>query len=250
MKYLLALYGEEGGWDDVTPEEMQAGMKPWNDFSQRGDRRRRVRRGRGAAAERDGHDREEAEAEDEQLVTDGPFAETKEQLGGFYLLECENLDEALEWAKKVPLTPPGSIEVRPVMDYSEFGYDEPNAKVGETRPRNARTADASRPPVPARVGTGGRDAHPRPRRLRPRRGGGPGGVPRRARALAGPRECRTIPRPGSSASGGTRRSTGCGASASSPRSGDCWRRLSRATATTHEAMATRSRGSCPTTGCG
>ena len=34
MKYLLALYGEEGGWDDVTPEEMQAGMKPWDDFSQ------------------------------------------------------------------------------------------------------------------------------------------------------------------------------------------------------------------------
>ena len=46
-------------------------------------------------------------AENEHIVTDGPFAETKEQLGGFYLLECESLDEALEWAKKVPLRPPG-----------------------------------------------------------------------------------------------------------------------------------------------
>ena len=45
----------------------------------------------------------EIEADETRLVTDGPFAETKEQLGGFYLLECENLDEALEWAKKVPL---------------------------------------------------------------------------------------------------------------------------------------------------
>ena len=43
----------------------------------------------------------------ERVVTDGPFAETKEQVGGFYLLECENLDEALEWAKKVAGAPAG-----------------------------------------------------------------------------------------------------------------------------------------------
>jgi hypothetical protein len=62
------------------------------------------------------------------LVVDGPFAETKEQLGGFYLLECESLDEALSWAKRIPLQPPGSIEVRPVMDYSQFvGNEHPNA---------------------------------------------------------------------------------------------------------------------------
>ena len=62
----------------------------------------------------------------ERLVTDGPFAETKEQLGGFYLLECENLDEAIAWAKKVPLSG-GGIEVRPVMDYTQYGYEEPQA---------------------------------------------------------------------------------------------------------------------------
>ena len=53
-------------------------------------------------------------------VTDGPFAETKEQLGGFYLLECENLDEALAWARKIPM-PGGKVEVRPVMDYEAAG---------------------------------------------------------------------------------------------------------------------------------
>ncbi len=60
------------------------------------------------------------------MVTDGPFAETKEQVGGFYLIECENLDEALEWAKKVPVSG-GGVEVRPVMDYTQFGYEEPKS---------------------------------------------------------------------------------------------------------------------------
>jgi hypothetical protein len=50
----------------------------------------------------------------ETLVTDGPFAETKEQLGGYYVLECENIDEALAYAAKIPTAEQGSIEVRPV----------------------------------------------------------------------------------------------------------------------------------------
>jgi hypothetical protein len=50
----------------------------------------------------------------ETLVTDGPFAETKEQLGGYYVLECENIDEALAHAAKIPAAEHGSIEVRPV----------------------------------------------------------------------------------------------------------------------------------------
>lgn len=48
-------------------------------------------------------------------LTDGPFAETKEQLGGYYMLECKDLDEALQWAAKIPTARYGSIEVRPVM---------------------------------------------------------------------------------------------------------------------------------------
>jgi hypothetical protein len=50
----------------------------------------------------------------ETLVTDGPFAETKEQLGGYYILECDNIDEALGYAAKIPAAEQGSIEVRPV----------------------------------------------------------------------------------------------------------------------------------------
>ncbi len=51
----------------------------------------------------------------ETMHTDGPFAETKEQLGGYYLLECKDLDEALHWAAKIPTTKTGSVEVRPLM---------------------------------------------------------------------------------------------------------------------------------------
>ena len=48
-------------------------------------------------------------------VTDGPFAETKEVLGGYYLLECADLDEAIKWAAKIPTAKYGTIEVRPLM---------------------------------------------------------------------------------------------------------------------------------------
>lgn len=57
----------------------------------------------------------------EILTTDGPFAETKEQLGGFYILECETLDEAITWAAKIPHASNGTVEVRPVPDFSDAG---------------------------------------------------------------------------------------------------------------------------------
>jgi len=54
------------------------------------------------------------------VTTDGPFAETKEQLGGFYLVDCNNLDEAIAWAAKIPNSGSGSIEVRPLMVFDEM----------------------------------------------------------------------------------------------------------------------------------
>lgn len=50
-------------------------------------------------------------------TTDGPFAETKEQLGGFYILECQDMDEAVGWAAKIPAAKHGSIEVRPIVNF-------------------------------------------------------------------------------------------------------------------------------------
>ena len=55
------------------------------------------------------------------VATDGPFAETKEVLGGFYLLDCADLDEALKWAAQIPGAWHGRVEVRPCIDFSQGG---------------------------------------------------------------------------------------------------------------------------------
>jgi hypothetical protein len=121
MRYLLSFIVEEGAMEDASPEEMREGLERWSAFDDEA-----VARGAMIACEplesssvaTTIHVRQNGD----RIVTDGPFAESKEQLGGFCLLDCENLDEALEWARKVPLRE-GSIEVRPVMDLSRFGYE-------------------------------------------------------------------------------------------------------------------------------
>jgi hypothetical protein len=130
MKYMLALFGDESAWEDVSPEDMRAAMEPWNRFEQElADAGAKIA---GEGLQPSATATTVKLAEGEPVVTDGPFAETKEQLGGFYLLECKDLDEALEWAKKVPLQAGGSIEVRPVMDYEQFGFESAEAKAEAT----------------------------------------------------------------------------------------------------------------------
>jgi hypothetical protein len=123
MRYMFSLFAEEGGWEQASPEDMKAEMDRWQNFG-----REAVEAGVMVAG--DGL-QESATAttlriqdQGEPIVSDGPFAETKEQLGGYYVLDCQDLDDALEWARKIPLGS-GAIEVRPVMDYGEFGYDDP-----------------------------------------------------------------------------------------------------------------------------
>jgi hypothetical protein len=113
MLYMLSLIDQEPNWEDVKPEDMQAeidAMGRYNDEL------------KAAGVMVDGHGlRERATASvvrfsgDETTVTDGPFAETKEQLMGFWIIEAANLDEALEWTRKAPLKE-GSIEVRPLVE--------------------------------------------------------------------------------------------------------------------------------------
>jgi hypothetical protein len=123
MKYLLALISEEGGMEDASPEEMKAVMDAWSAYSQEAVDNGAFLAGEGLqpSATASTVRLEEGKA---PTVTDGPFAESKEQLGGFYLLECKDLDEALEYAKKIPYRN-GSVEVRPVLDYEGSGYKEP-----------------------------------------------------------------------------------------------------------------------------
>lgn len=57
----------------------------------------------------------------QRLVTDGPFAEVREQLGGIYVIEADSIEEAVDWAARIPSAPFGTIEVRPIVDYPEPG---------------------------------------------------------------------------------------------------------------------------------
>jgi hypothetical protein len=123
MKYLLALISEEGGMEDASPEEMKAVMDAWSAYSQNAVDNGVFLAGEGLQPSATASTVRITEG-NEATVTDGPFAESKEQLGGFYLLECKDLDEALEYAKKIPYKN-GWVEVRPVMDYEGSGYEEP-----------------------------------------------------------------------------------------------------------------------------
>ncbi|HET9741002.1 MAG TPA: YciI family protein [Solirubrobacteraceae bacterium] len=115
MKYLLTIYNEERAWTDASPEEVGQIMAAYEAFGR-------------AAAEAGvligGEGLQPASMattvrvrDNETLTTDGPFAETREQLGGYYLLDCADLDDAISWAARIPDASSGSVEVRPVMDY-------------------------------------------------------------------------------------------------------------------------------------
>jgi|SRR5919109_1898381 hypothetical protein len=121
MKYLLTLWGDESRGSDRTPEEGQAVMKAWDAYTQKAREAGAFVGGEGLQPTSTATTVQIPEGGD-PIVTDGPFAETKEQLGGFYLLDCRDLDEALEWARKIPM-PGGKVEVRPVMDYEASGSE-------------------------------------------------------------------------------------------------------------------------------
>ena len=113
MRYLLSIYGDETGWNEATPEQVGAIMAAYDEFGTKVKAAGVMLGGEGlqptstatTVRVRDG----------ETLCTDGPFIETKEALGGYYLVDVGSLDEAIEWAAKIPSARLGHIEVRPVV---------------------------------------------------------------------------------------------------------------------------------------
>ena len=128
MKYLLLLNIIEADDQATTPtaEEVAARMEPWNRFTAAAVEAGAFISGEGlhpsSSATTVRH-----EENGGRIVSDGPFAETKEQIGGYYLLECADLDDALGWAKKVPVGPGSTVEVRPVLDFENAASGEANA---------------------------------------------------------------------------------------------------------------------------
>ena len=113
MRYLLLIYNDERGWDDMSEDEQAAQLPRWNAYTEslqsagilRGGDALQPTASATTVRVRDG----------ETQLTDGPFAETREQLGGFYLVEAKDLDEAIDLAARIPSSRVGTIEVRPIM---------------------------------------------------------------------------------------------------------------------------------------
>lgn len=115
MRYMLLIYGNEAAAMNATQAEQQAEMDAYNAFTQE------VRQNGASQGGEALHPVSSATTvrvrDGKTLTTDGPFAETKEQLGGFYLFTCKNLDEAIEYAAKIPGAKSGSIEIRPIVEW-------------------------------------------------------------------------------------------------------------------------------------
>jgi hypothetical protein len=117
MKYAILIYGDETSGADMTPEQMQQVLDGWWAYEGELQNQEGLRLA-GEALQPTSTATSIRFKDGEETVTDGPFAETKEQLGGFYLLDCKDLDEALAWARKLP-TNEGTIEVRPVQEFDQ-----------------------------------------------------------------------------------------------------------------------------------
>jgi hypothetical protein len=117
MKYLLAIYNDSDIRNGMSEEDLSALSNEYWKYTEELEKSGLGRGGEGlepvstatTVRVRDG----------KTQVTDGPFAETKETLAGFYMIECGTLDQAIDWASRIPGARSGSIEVRPVMTFDD-----------------------------------------------------------------------------------------------------------------------------------
>jgi len=117
MKYLCLIYSNEASMNSMSKPELDGIMKEYNAFTE--DIRKSGHFVAGEALQ-DTDTASTVRVRNGKLSsTDGPFAETKEQLGGFYLIEARDLNDALQVAGRIPSARFGSIEVRPVVDFSK-----------------------------------------------------------------------------------------------------------------------------------
>jgi hypothetical protein len=116
MQYMLLIYSVEGGWNAMPEEQQKAGLAAYMAYGE-------ALRKAGVYVQSD-RLRDTPDATTVTIVNgktqvmDGPFADTKEALGGYYLIDVKNLDEAISWAARCPGASHGKVEVRPVWAMS------------------------------------------------------------------------------------------------------------------------------------
>ena len=114
MQFLIMAYVQEAGWPAMTTEQQEQGLAAYRAFTDALKKAgafitsNRLSPSSNATTLRQG-------ADGRLQVLDGPFADSKEQLGGYYLIEAKNLDEAIAWGSRCPATGHGAVEVRPIM---------------------------------------------------------------------------------------------------------------------------------------
>jgi hypothetical protein len=108
MQFLALIHAGEDGWESLSDDERQAIYQRYIDFSQRDDVVG------GAELESTSTATTVRIRDGQTLVTDGPYAEVKEALGGYFILECDSIDDACKLAANIPAAEHGAIEVRPI----------------------------------------------------------------------------------------------------------------------------------------
>jgi hypothetical protein len=125
MRYLLLIYNEEVDFSAVDPADAQAEIGAYNAFT---DELRASGANLGGEALEPTSTATTVRVRDGQIqTTDGPFAETKEALGGYYLIEAGDLDAAIGWAAKIPGAQRGSVEIRPIWEFGAAMGQQPEA---------------------------------------------------------------------------------------------------------------------------
>ena len=112
MQYVALIYADEESWAGFSDEQREAAYDQYGAFGREAEAAGVIAGGNELGPTRNATT--VRVRDDETLVTDGPYAEVKEALGGFYILECESMDEAIDWAARIPGAHHGAVEVRPV----------------------------------------------------------------------------------------------------------------------------------------
>ena len=117
MEFLALIHADEAGWERLSDDQQRSAREQYGEFASAaraagvlvaGDELGSTSSATTVRV-RDGH----------QLVSDGPYAEVKEALGGFFILDCASIDDAVEWAVRIPAASHGAVEVRAVHVDSE-----------------------------------------------------------------------------------------------------------------------------------
>ena len=116
MRYLCLIYEDEKAWMNASQAEMEKGMAEYNAFTE-GIKKNGNYIG-GEALQPTGTATSVRVRNGKVSTTDGPYVETKEQLGGYYLINAKDLNDAIQVAAKIPSARAGSIEIRPIMEFN------------------------------------------------------------------------------------------------------------------------------------